>query len=98
MAIEKASRAPGAQRRAHLREYLSACIVDNVLSRADFVSPHLVLAQLGKTFVADLESVVKDYGRERGAHVLNVGADACDRLGQGLKQLASELLGHRSKR
>ena len=60
-------------RKAHLREYILACVCENVLSWGDLFKPG-ILAKLGRTVAADFEDVLRDLGKNGGANALRLAA------------------------
>jgi hypothetical protein len=77
----------GTDRRAHLREYLLACIRDQVLSWADLTSPG-VLDKLLRTLSADVREVLTGLGRTGGANAARLAALA---IGKKLMDFAADL-------
>jgi hypothetical protein len=64
---------PKPDRKAHLREYILACVSENVLSWGDLFQPG-VIGKLGKAIATDFEDVLKDLGKNGGANALRLAA------------------------
>ncbi len=70
-------------RKAHLREYILACVSENVLSWGDLFQPG-ILAKLGKAMACDFEDILKDLGKNGGANALRLAAFKFMNFAEGL--------------
>lgn len=72
-------------RKAHLREYILACIGENVLSFSDLAHPG-VIDKLLKCLGSDIRAVLKDLGKNGGANALRIAAMKFMQFAEGLNR------------
>lgn len=73
------------RRRNALREYLLACVADNVFSWADLANPTLP-SRLLHVLSSDCKEVLKDLGRQGGANAMRVVGNLLMSFADGLKR------------
>lgn len=72
-------------RKAHLREYILACVCENVLSFSDLTHPG-VIDKLLKCLGRDIKAVLKDLGTNGGANALRIAAMKFMQFAEGLNK------------
>lgn len=77
-------------RRAHLKQYITSCLQDSVLTPADLMSP-AVFDKLLKVLSADTKAVLGDLGRAAGGSFMKA-------LGESLMGIAQDVVAGRPKR